>query len=683
MKLSLSWLKEFLDLKLSPDEIADALTLAGLEAEGFEEKGGDVIFEIGLTPNLGHCMSVVGIARELSAILKIPLKRKEISFEESKEKIEDLVTLRVEDPDKCFRYSCRIVKNVQVAPSPQWLKTKLENSGLRSINNIVDIGNLVMIECGQPLHMFDYDKIQGKAIVVRTQTGGSLQTLDEQEREIPEDALLICDENHPLAFAGIMGGLSSAVSEKTTTVLIEAAQFSAASVRKTSKLLGLRTEGSIRHERGIDPLFVASALDYAAQLLATVAGGEICRGALHFVAQDFIPHILQLDSDRTNRLLGTQLSIREIAMLLERLEIEVISESGNTLKVQIPSYRNDLRAEIDLVEEVGRMFGFNHIPRPIPRHASSTITHAPLFQFEEEVRTKLVGLGLQECLTCDLISPKLAEITVEKGLDRSMQIHVLHPASIDQSILRTSLLPGLLEVVKFNLDRQNQTIAAFEVGHIHFKEGEKYFGQPVAGIILTGLETPYHFEDKPKKVDFFHLKGYVENLLSSIGIQTDLFEPSHLQNFHPGRQARVKVDSAFVGALGEVHPQHLRQLGIEQRVYYAELNLYDLLNLKRSHHQAAKVTQFPGSERDWTVTLEEKVPIGKVLKQMRAFDSPLVESVSLLDLYKSDKIGKDRKNATFRIQYRDPTKTIEYQEVEDEHQRLIQYIAKKLADRVV
>lgn len=672
MKLSHTWLKEFLDLKLSPEKIADALTLAGLEAEGIEEKEGDFIFEIGLTPNLGHCMSVLGIARELSAILQIPLKQREISFEESREKID--VTLKIEDRERCQRYSCRLVKNIQVGPSPEWLKKKLEHSGLRSINNVVDIGNLVMLECGQPLHMFDYDQVDGKTIVVRTGKG-MLQTLDEQEREIPEDALLICDKNKPLAFAGIMGGLSSAVTDQTKNILIEAAQFTPQSVRKTCKQLNLRSDSSIRFERGTDPLFVTTALDRAAELL----GGEICQGRLEFIAQDYVPTIITLNTDRANQLLGTNLSLREMAMLLGRLEIEVLSEVGNTLKVQVPSYRNDLRAEIDLVEEVGRMFGFNNIPRPIPRHASSTVTHAPLFQFEEEVRTKLVALGLQECLTCDLISPKLAEIAVENSLDSSMQIHVLHPASIDQSILRTSLLPGLLQVVKFNIDRQNQNIAAFEVGHIHFKDKENYFGEPAAAIVLTGSTEPYHFENKPPKVDFFDLKGYVENLLASIGIENAFFETSHLHNFHPGRQARVMVGDVIVGALGEVHPEHLRTLAIDQRVYYAELNLHDLLNLKKNEIRAVKINQFPGSERDWTVTMEEKMPIGKVLSEIRSFPSALVEHVFLLDLYKSDKIGKDRKNATFRIQYRDPTKTIEYKEVEDEHKRLLQFIAEKLA----
>ncbi len=681
MKLSLSWIKEYLDLTLPSEELAEALTLAGLEAEGVQEVDGDLIFEIGLTPNLGHCMSVVGIARELSAILDLPLKRKKVSFKESKEKASDAVSVKIED-ERCLRYGCRVIKNVRVGPSPDWLKTKIERSGLRSVNNVVDVGNLIMLECGQPFHMFDYDQIEGKEIRVRlSKKEGKMATLDEVEREIPDGVLLICDGGGPVAFAGVMGERHSAVSDKTRNVLIEAAHFSPEAVRKTSKLLNLRTDSSQRFERGIDPLAVFSSLDFAAASLQEVAGGEILNGIVSEISQEYQPHVLELNPAGANRLLGTKLSIREMTSFLAKLEITVLSESEKVIKVEVPSYRNDLRAEIDLVEEVGRMFGFNNIPRSVARHASSMMTHAPLFLFEEQARQKLVAQGLQECLTCDLISPTLSAITMEKALDHS-QIEVLHPASVDQSVLRTTLLPGLLQVVKFNIDRQCANIAAFEVGHIHFKDKENYLGEPVAGIVLTGLEHPYHFENKPDEVDFFVLKGHVESFLESIGVDVTAFEPSHLQNFHPNRQARVLVGECNVGVLGEVHPKHLQELGIGQRLFYAELNLHDLLDLKREKYAVTEATMFPGSERDWTITLDEKTTIDTIIKGINALQSPILENIFLLDLYKSDKIGKDKKNATFRFQYRDPNKTIEYQQIEKEHKRLTQSIAEKLANRV-
>ncbi len=680
MKVSLNWLKEYLDLTQSPEEISDALTLSGLEAEGIEVKGDDVILEIGLTPNLGHCMSIVGMARELAATYQLPLKRKKVELEV--EKSPAPLQVKIEAKELCHRYCSRVVKGVRVGPSPKWLSERIENAGMRSVNVVVDIGNLVMLETGQPLHMFDYDKLDGGKLIVREASGDSkITTLDEIERSVPDGALLICDARRPVAFAGVMGEFSTAVSENTKNVLIEAAHFTPQAVRKTSKLIQLRSESSLRFERGIDPLGVASAMDLAAKLLVELAQGA-ADGFVEDVALDYRPQIVEADPRRINQLLGTNLTISEMSGLLKRLEMVVLEESKDRIRLQIPSYRNDLKGEIDIVEEVGRMYGFNNIPRRFPLHNSSTLTHSPLYLFEEEARDKLIRLGLQECLTCDLISPKLAELTAENTLGSNAQIHVLYPASEDQSVLRPSLLPGLLEVVKYNLDRQNTTIAAFEVGHVHFKEKDKYFSEPAAGIILTGKQAPYHFEEKPGDVDFFDLKGYAENFLDSIGLDGATFSQSHLHNFHPGRQARIEIDGVNAGVIGEVHPRHLALLGIGQRVLYAELNLHDLIDLKKTHHRAKGFSVLPSSQRDWTISMLDKTPIGIIFDEIKTLKSSLLENVFLLDVYKSDKIGKDRKNATFRFKYRDQAKTIEYEVVEKEHERLTLHIAEKLENIV-
>jgi len=676
MKLPLSWIKEFIDLPESPEEISDALTLAGLEVDGLE----DGVFDIGLTPNLGHCMSVVGVARELSAILDRPLKPKEVAFEEGAEQAD--VKVEIKDPSVCSRYSCRVVKGVVVPPSPDWLKERLEECGQRSVNALVDIGNFVMLEMGQPMHVFDLDRLEGNKIAVDVAKGlDSVTTLDDVERKVVDESLVICDGKGVVAFGGVMGEKESSVSENTHNVLIEAALFSPEAVRKTSKLLNLRSESSLRFERGVDPLGVEVALDQAAQMIQALMGGTILKGRCEATGGEYTPHKLTLDPERANALLGLDLSVREMVSLLERLEIKLISEGEDGLLVQVPSYRNDLRAEIDLVEEVGRMHGFNHIPRGIPRHASSTLTHAPLYVFEEEVRDKLVASGLQECLTCDLISPKMAELTGEKAM-KDAHIHVLHPASIDQSVLRTTLLPGLLEMVKYNLDHQNPDISAFEVGHVHFMDGKTVRGEPAAGIILSGRAGPYYFEGENEGHSFYTLKGHVENLLASLGINGDEYRVSHLDNFQPGRQAELVLEGQRMGALGEVHPAHLREVGINHRVYYAEINLHDLMNWKKSHTLVKKLASFPGSERDWTVSLKMEAPVGIVLAAVEEMKCSLLEKVFLLDLYKSDKIGKDRKNATFRFLYRDPKKTIEYAAVEKEHKLLLSSLEEKLKDHV-
>lgn len=681
MKVPLSWIKEYLEIRESIHSVSDALTLAGLEVEEIENETTDPILTIGLTPNLGHCMSILGIARELSAIFQRPLKRKKITLVEAADR--SPLSIDIQAPQDCLHYATRLVKGVKMGPSPAWLKEKLTACGLRSINVVVDIGNLVMLECGQPLHLFDYAKLPSPQIVVRKSDGkGSMVTLDKIERTMPEGALLICSGHTPVAFAGVMGDLDTGVNEQTCDVLIEAAHFTPQAVRKTSKLLQLRSDSSLRFERGIDPLGLLSALDLCAHLLAEVAGGKIAKGVIEKITHPFAAHQLSFNTQRANQLLGTHLTVREMVLLLERLEIKLLHENGPLLHVQVPSYRNDLKAEIDLVEEVGRLYGYNHIPRKIPRHVSSPITHAPLFLFEERIRTTLASLGLQEWLTCDLISPAQAKLEHEKTLGESAHIHVLHPASIDQSVLRTTLLPGLLQAVKFNLDHQNLSLAAFEVGHVHFKHNEELRSKPVAALILSGKTTPYHYETKSVETDFFALKGYVENLLLSLGIAHPEFVVSHFENFQPGRQALIKINGQAVGALGEVHPGHLRDVGIDQRVYFASCSLDDLMALQKTDLQMKPFSPYPGSERDWTVSLKANVPIGTVLDLIQTIRPASLQDAFLLDLYTSEKLGKDRKNVTFRFFYQESKKTIEYAEVEKAHQQLISALEEKLKDHV-
>lgn len=674
MKVSLNWLKEFLDLTQSPEQIADALTLAGIEVEGVEEVEGDRLFDVSLTPNLGHCMSVIGMVRELSALLELPIKRQEVFVEESDEKVEDLVQVDIEDRLQCTKYCARVVRGVEVGPSPDWLREKLEKAGLRSVNSVVDVGNFVMLELGQPLHLFDLDQLARPRIVVRAaKTDGSMECLDGIKRAIPDGSLLVCDEKRPIAFAGVIGELSSAVSETTRNVLIEAALFTPEAIRKTSKQLNLRTDSAQRFERGVDPLSIEAALDLAASLLQ----GRAARGIVEAIARPYVPHIVTVSPERVNRLLGIHLSPSEITALLTRLELVAVNETDREIRFQIPSHRNDLKTEIDLIEEVGRLYGFNNIPRKRPRHASSTLSHAPLFLFEEEVRATLVAQGLQEWLTCDLISPKQAALSAEKD-----PISVLHPASIDQSVLRPSLLPGLLEAVRYNLDRQNRDIAAFEVGHIHLRTEKSFTVKPSAGIILVGNSAPHHFGTKPTPTDFLQLKGHVENLFEAIGLRTLAFTRSHTHPLHPQQQAHFSCSGQTLGILGQIHPRHLRDMGIDQRVYFAEIDLQPLIDLRKGHRDVQAFSLMPGSERDWTLSLEDQTPIGSVVETIQSFDSSLLEQFFLLDLYKSDDIGKNGKNATFRFLYRDPGKTISAEEVEKEHKRLTQHVAEKLGHRV-
>ncbi|MBS0606952.1 MAG: phenylalanine--tRNA ligase subunit beta [Verrucomicrobia bacterium] len=794
MKVPISWLKEFLNFNLTPQEVADALTLAGLEVEGIEmsplsfsgvvvgsvvevskhpnadklqvatvfdgaesfqvvcgapncragiktafakigaalkdESGkefkikrsklrdvesfgmlcseaelglsvnhdgimelpeewqvgqpleafySDAILEVSLTPNLGHCLSIYGIARELSAILGLPLDKLEFSVHEAGKPIGELVRLSLIDKTQCPRYACRLVENVQVGPSPDWLKKRVESAGVRSINNVVDIGNFVMLEIGQPLHMFDASCISGHHIIVTSQTAHSkLETLDGVQRDVPPDALLICDDSKPLAFAGVMGGMSSAVTDKTRSILIEAAVFTPQSIRKTTKVLSLRSDSSNRFEKGIDPNGVINALNRAASLLEEIAGGTVAAGYLDQKAHAFEGKKIACRLNRVNELLGTQLSLSEEQEIFRRLGFSAVVEGSHALLVSVPSYRNDISIEADLIEEVARIYGYNNIPRRPPRHIASTILPAPMYMMEKKARSRLIAEGLQECVTCDLISPVQAEMGVENALSKESLISVLHPSSIDQSVLRASLLPGLLQVVKYNRDHSNDHISGFEIGRIHFKDGENFKEFSTAGIVMTGNASPYHWDPKPREVDFFDLKGIVENFLASLHIGPVAFVRSHLHNFHPGRQASIKVGDHTIGVLGEVHPNHIQKLDIGQRVYFAEINLQDVLQLAPKLCQVAEINPYPGSERDWTITVSDEMTIARLLEIINESSSRLLEQVYLLDLYKSDQIGQNKKNVTFRFYYRDQKKTIAYETVEKEHARLTEAVQKKL-----
>ncbi len=618
----------------------------------------DPVFELSLTPNLGHCMSALGLARELSASLQIPLaKRKPAHFEKTLEK-----QVIVRDPTLCPRYTCCLIEGIEVAPSPFWLKQQLEACGQKSINNVVDAANYIMMKLGQPLHAFDYDLLEGNQIEISTASSPSqFLGLDGLERNVPEGTLLISDGKKPIAIAGIMGGANSAVSEKTTRILLEAASFDPISIRIAAKKIGLRTESSHRFEKGVDPMSLESALYETAQLLQ----GSI-KGFADVTSKPFAPKKIHYRIHRINHLLGTQLSETEIENIFNRLGFK--ADAG---LAEIPLYRTDLHEEIDLVEEVARIYGYNNIEKTIPYCSTSLTPNDPMFIFENEMRRRLANLGLVEFLSCDLISPKLAEISRSITPEAMKFLQTVYSKSEEYSILRTSLLPGLLQAVSHNLAQKNNCIPAFELGRIHFLQNEKAVEIPMAAILLTGERAPSHWSSKPSHFDYFDLKGMIENLFNGT------YLPSKHISFHPSRQADIQIDDLIIGSLGEVHPSLLEKFDIKQRVFYAELNLSSLLERKKTTFKVAPLPQFPSSERDWTIALDLKTPIDPILQAIHSIHSPLLESAGLLDLYIPE--SAEQKNATFRFIYRDKFKTISFEEVEIEHAKIVALVTKLLA----
>lgn len=646
-----------------PSDLAVGLDLSSLYA--------DAILEVSLTPNLGHCMSLLGLARELSAHADEKWQMPQEPLNEQGSPIQERVTIDLIESKQCLRYGCRLVEAVQVGPSPDWLKARLEACGLKSINNVVDVGNWIMLETGQPLHLFDWDCVEGGRLIVTSHTPYTqMKTLDGEMRDLPPAAVLICDASSPLAIGGVMGGERAAVRDTTRTILIEAAVFAPTSIRTTSKQMGLKTESSSRFERGIDPNGIALALDRAAALLVRVAEGQVAQGRIHCGEPSFEKKQIFLRLDRLNQILGLHLGLTEVASLLRRLDMEVTEELMGCA-VSAPTYRNDVNTEIDLIEEVARVYGYHNLPKKQALYTGSTLCDEPLYVFEKQCRLRLMGAGLQEWMTCDLISPSQAELARAPGMTAAHWVPVLYSHSVDQSLLRASLLPGLLQVARHNLDHGIADLAGFEIGRIHFQENKEFVEPTMAAILLVGSRSPYHFDPKPQEVDFFDLKGLLENVFASLSIEDLTFEVSHLERFHPGRQMQVKQGAVVLGAFGEVHPDITRSLGIEKRVLFAEIALSELMHRAPSCRHVRLWSVFPGSERDWTVTLPDSVPVGAVLEHIRSLRSQLLESVTVLDLYKSAQIGEDKKNVTFRFSYRDREKTLSLEAVDTEHSNLI------------
>ena len=630
----------------------------------------DPVFDLSFTPNLGHSQSILGVARELAASLQLKL---DIPSPKLIEKGTEKISVTLEDPSACLRFACRIMTGVKVAPSPEWMQQRLIQCGLRPINNVVDVSNFVMLELGHPLHCFDRDKIAGSQIIVKAANSPQkLETLDRIVRDIPPETLLVCDEKKPLDIAGIMGGLDSSTTESTHTILIIAAVFAPTSIRKASRMLDLKTDASSRFDRGVDIEGPVRAIVRAAELIQQMAGGTVhpCVDVYPVKAQ--MKKIL-LRPQRAQKIIGVLLSTGEIISLLERLEMK-IEQTAEGLLVTIPSYRNDITLEVDLIEEIARLYGFSNIPKVKPVYSTGALLDSPIYRLEVEARSLLVGAGLQECITCDLISPDESRIS---ELPNNATLRVLHPRSIDQSVLRTSLLPGMLKVARLNFNQNVHDLSLFEIGRIHFKEGEKIEEPTCISILLSGMSRHPHFDRKPSPFDFFDMKGIVENFCHHLHLKNPEFHLSNLHTLHPWRQAEIKIGDVKIGVFGQLHPSLLLGCSL-----FAELNLSDILGLKKQDVKFHPLPLYPSSKRDWTLTLSAQIPYSKIQALIQSTKTPHLESFEMIDSFSSKELGPDRKNITFRFVYRDRHQTISTETVEEEHRKLIHSVAEKLTNLI-
>ncbi len=648
----------------------------------------DMVFDIDLTPNRPDCLSIVGIAREIAAIQGNTISIPSIQLPEGEGDINALTSVTIDAPDHCPRYGARLITDIKVGPSPFWLQDRLLSVGLRPINNLVDITNFVMLETGQPLHAFDFDTLAENRIVVRTaEEGEKFTTLDEKERDMSAETVMICDGEKAVGIGGVMGGMNSEITDTTTRVLIEGAYFNPVSVRKTAKRLALNTDAAHRFERGVDPDGTMRAIDRAAELMVQTGQGILVRGAIDETYDVPKAPVIDLQVSATNRALGTDLTQKEIADLLEGIAFKTSVKDNDTLSVVTPSFRVDVSRPQDLMEEVARRWGYDNIPTTfaaIP--ADSGRAPKELVQ-RQRIRDMLAGLGLAEAVNYSFIHKDSCDRLRLKDNDaRRNVVELLNPLTEDQSVLRSSLIPGLLEAMQRNISKQSKTLKIFEIGKTFISNGRDAL--PAESDMLAGLWTGDQanpgWYGKPSSCDFYDLKGIVESLLNGLQISNAAFTRTEIDQAtytRGGTSAQIQLDGRTVGIIGEIHADVLAAYGLKQTAFVFEIELDPLIEQIPDAIYAQPLPKFPSTSRDATLIVEQDLESNVILSTIRQLDQKLVEDVQLFDVFTGKPVPEDRKSVSFRIIYRSDEKTLEDETVNHLHKEITDgLVAKFKAD---
>jgi len=639
----------------------------------------DAVLEFELTPNRSDCLSVVNIAREVAAISGQAARLPAVQLAESAEKIEQETSVEVRDPDLCNRYTVRLVKGLTVAPSPEWLQGRLRAAGIRPINNVVDVSNYVMLETGQPLHFFDYDTLAGQRIIVRRALEGEqMHTLDGQLRTFPGDTLLICDGEKPVGVAGVMGGLNSEVTDSTTNILIEAARFHPVSIRRTSRLLGLRSEASLRFEKGLDVHNVGHACDRAAQLLAELGSGRVVSGMIDTYQGGEEQRVLLLRTARVNEILGTRLTAGQVAEVIGRLNFPLQVEA-ETLSVTIPAYRQDITLEVDLVEEVARLIGYDQIPVTLPSGETTEGRKTRAQSLEDLIRTTLAGAGLSEVLNYSFINPReLDRILLPQDHPLRPAVRVANPLSDEQGIMRTSLIPGLLNTASLNTSRRQTSLAIFECGRVFNPTDAKLpdeklmVGALLAGEITKGWAWP------GQKLDFFALKGVLAHLMTRLRLEEWSLRGEDFPPFlHPGRSGSLWLAGKNIGFLGEVHPSVLEAYDLESKACVMQLDVAALIAAAPESLTYRPVPKFPAVLRDLALVVPLTLPAEMVAAEIMASDKAILKDANLFDVYTGSQVAAGSKSLAFALTFQAADRTLKDEEVN----RIVESVKARLAEK--
>ena len=670
MNISYNWLKEFVDIALSPRDLATRMTMSGLAVDAIEEHGDDFILEFELTSNRPDCLSHFGIAREVATVLQQPLRQPAINLSEGATPVTDATSVVIEAPTLCPRYTARVMRGVKVGPSPDWLVKRLEALGQRSVNNVADITNYVMLELGQPLHAFDLDKLSGQRIIVRAaKEKEKITLLDGEERELTTEMLVIADAENPVAMGGIKGGLDSGISDATTNVLLEAAYFNPASIRQTAKTLGVSTEASYRFERGADYEMPVLASNRATALMAQLCGGEVLAGMIDVHTPPAEPKPIMLRLARYKDITGLAVELSEAARILTALGLTV--ETGSeSLTAIAPSWRHDLSIEEDLIEEVARVIGFDKLQTSLPG-GSGAGAYLPGETGRRAARNTLTALGYHEAINFSFVNAETdSQLTVIPEINR---LKLINPIDATQSEMRTTLLGGLLDSLTRNLNHGTRNVKLFEIGKCFAQAGaERPTEHENLGLVLIGARNDADWQAAAARLEFYDLKGAVEAIAESLNLPNLNFAPIRdVPYLHPGRAAVISLGNETVGHAGQLHPQVATRYKYKQPVFIAELNFGALLQAEARESRYQPLPKFPTVLRDIAILIERSISWAEIAGTIQSLGIPQLENIRLFDLYAGKELPAGKHSLALSLRFRAADRTLTDAEINELHERVI------------
>ncbi|MSO23397.1 MAG: phenylalanine--tRNA ligase subunit beta [Acidobacteria bacterium] len=682
MKISYLWLKQFVDCDASPRQLADDLSMVGVVAEGLEQAGSDTILDLDITSNRPDCLSHVGVAREAGTRYQKPVKAVAAPVQESAEAAASQISVTIESPQLCARYCARVIRNVKVAPSPAWLAQQLESLAVRSINNVVDATNYVLLELGQPLHAFDLSRVQGRTIIVReARPQEKLVTLDGETREFKPGMLVIADRDRALAVAGVMGGADSEIGFASTDVLLESAWFDPISIRRTAKALGMHTEASHRFERGADVNAAVVAIDRTAALIQQLAGGEILQGVVDAYPRPAFRPRIALRRSRILQVMGTEIDAASIERILGALNFEVVSRDACGWQIQLPTSRLDVEREIDLIEEIARHYGYSKFASTLPAWTGSS-KRPPDSIKEGMLKRSLLGLGYTETLTYAFVAAAENE-----KFSAVQAVRLKNPLSLETGVMRTSLVPGLLASMLRNYHRGTRSVRLYELGRMYAATPDSLpTEKPVLGLIASGnTDEKTAHNAKLRSTTFFDLKGNLEALLESLSLPVNQIlwrapdkggqVPDY---YHPAASAELRLESESLGVCGQLHPRVCEGYKIKQPVFLAEIPLEAWYRYQPPDRLARELAKFPSVQRDLSLVLDKEIDCEAIEAVVLQAGIREVQSCFPFDLYFGEKLPSDKKGISISIVYRSSDRTLVDEEVNHFHETILNLLRSKL-----